>query len=237
MKKSILCALVALMCTMFVGCGESGSHSFQIYHPNPQGMFGPIQYLYADETNDSVVFSTTDSYVMRSLEPTWLTLEDGREEVTGKVQNDGMSLYLITTRVSATPNATGKTREGAVQIKTEKFSGMACYTQYPVFRFVRPRPYRESIDSIAIVLNDSSKVTKDSVTFNIQNDWTLAIDQDSATIDWLSIDKTNGAKGLNTVHLTFNAPNTTERDRHAYLVLQSIGITNRIRINQLKQKK
>lgn len=237
MKNSILCALVALMCSMFVACGDSGSHSFQIYHPDPQGMFGPIQYLYADETNDSVVFATTDNYVIRSMEPTWLTLEDGREEVTGKVVNDGQSLYLITTRVFATPNATGKTRDGAVQIKTDKFTGMACYTQYPVFRIRRPLPYRVSADSIAIVLSDSSKVTKDSVVFNIQNDWTLSIDQDSATIDWLSIDKTSGAEGLNTVQLTFLAPNTTERDRHAYLVLQSIGITNRIRINQLKQKK
>lgn len=237
MKNSLIAFVAALACLFFNSCGETGSHSFQLYHPNPNGLYGPVSYLYADELEDSVVFATTDSYVAKSLTYDWLSLEDNREQVTGKFINDGASLYIVTARVFAKPNDTGKSRDGAVQIKTEKFTGTACYTQFPVFRFRRPSLFYKNDGSIGIELNDSSTVLKDSVVFTIQNDWTMEIAEDSVVINWLSIDKTNGEKGLNAVHLTFSEPNKTAADRHAYLVLQSAGITNRIRINQYKAKK
>lgn len=240
MRKSIFGMLVAVPVLMS-SClnGSNEQHNTTLTYLNKVNMAGVV---YADETMDSMCVYSTDSWQATTQAPEWLTFDDNQKVYNFKIVNtDGMTLVAKRLDLHMTPNTTGHAREGRIKVHTDYLPadmpmGIS-YTQRPVFRYARPIPTLISKDSFALHIVDSAFVQKDSIKFQLLNNWTMKVDEDSAAIDWLTIDKTSGEAGLNVVNINITQKNTTGADRFAQIILQSGGITNKVRLYQLKEKK
>ena len=107
-KFCLICASVACL-SFFSSCNKSESENHCLWLIHPQN----YNVLYADQVEDSVVFQTFDSYEARPYNTDWLTITAG-ESYT--VTYNPYNLYTFKALLAFSPNTTGKTRIGRVQI-------------------------------------------------------------------------------------------------------------------------
>ena len=202
--KRIIFPLLFLMAIAMQSCSDGlDRHELSVVYPNGYALF-------ADQTQDSLVFLTFDSWRVSS-NASWIT-------VTGKssdnIKYDYYKNYLIRVDLALEPNTTGHTRAGNVTVKS--------------YDYAVP-------DGADFVLRDSADVVSDSLCFNVQKEWTLTF-APGADQSWLQLSATSGAAGYNAVPITLEQ-NLKPQERRTELLLTSSGITNQISVVQAKAKK
>ncbi len=231
MKKVFIMPLMALIMTVMVSCNNDlDQHQLAIEHP-----MGSIHY--ADETADSIIFHTFDSYKIQS-NADWI-------EVQGKLSNsikyDYMKIYRIKNDVLLKPNTSGKLRIGTVQVDSYEYTTHAYYFQHGFLNIQHPeykveKYYENSTfpETVTFTLENKSDVVNDSIVFDVANNWSVEFVEGSDN-SWLTFDKAQGFKGKNKVTLTLQ-PNSTDDARETKLVLTSGEVSNLVTVRQLSKK-
>ena len=196
--------------------------------------------LFADQTADSILFYTFDSWSVKS-QSDWIRIEGDSQ---ADIKYDYARRYLCRVDVSMQPNTTGHTREGLVLVNSYDFSYSVPFYQFGMLDVSRPAYTVESYlneaallpDVATHVLVDSAAWEKDSISFTVHNDWELKFVDDTAP-DWLTLSKVSGHRGSHRVELTLTPNTDTENERKATLQLTSGEVSDRITIRQLPAKK
>lgn len=217
-----------MMLTTFVSCNKDDSkyHSIQLYRP-----WGGVGYIYADQTVDTVAFTTTENFSFAS-DASWIKVDPEKSKGTVK---EG---FMLTTYFPITiePNTTGKVRTGVINGKMYSddfnrdlnllFQQLACHN------IVRPIPVEISNMGIEFLAKDSAHWTKDSIRFTAYCDWKLETTDGS----YLTPRVASGKPGRHTVILDLT-PNTTTEKKEATLFLKSTnGVTTEMKYTQLPKK-
>ena len=190
--------------------------------------------LYADQTIDSVVFYTFDSWSVVSAAD-WLTI-DGPSE--GKIQYNNSRRYRCRAGLVVSPNTTEVTRVGKVHVNSYKYPGNFVRLQYGYLNISRPLcTVEEFMDEAQTVpkkvhhtLTVNAQTDEDSLCFVVQNYWSLAFEGE--TPEWLTLEKTQGERGKNSVKLSFSENTDATKTREAKLRLTSGQVSNLITIQQ-----
>ncbi len=236
MKKNFLVAFGVLLSALFVSCGEEmNQHQLLIQHPN-----SGISILFADQTKDSVIFYTFDSYSIKSTS-SWITV-DGKG--SADIKYDYTKNYRIYNSLTIEPNTENKSRVGYININSYEYQSACAFFQYGFLNIERPTAKVEKSfenttlpETVSFTLADSAHVVQDSLVFYVQNDWRLEF-ADGADQSWVSMDKTEGVARFdygkarkNVVNLTLQ-PNPTTTDRETKVKLYSGKVSNEIVIRQ-----
>lgn len=195
--------------------------------------------LYADHTIDSLVFYTFDSWDVTPLNE-WIAIEGSS---VGKIQYNSGRRYRCVVGLMVTPNTTGKTRDGYVRVSSYDYVSNAIYLQNGWLNITRPAYKVESYfdegktvpESVSFTLTVDAQTEKDNLTFEVQNGWSLAFE--GTAPDWVTLEKTFGDKGKNTVDLVFTPNSDVDNAREAKLRLTSGAVSNVITIQQRPTKK
>lgn len=241
LKFSILSAVAIAATSMFFSCGhDPETHMLEVAYPRP------YKVLYADETTDSLILYTTDTYKVKSTSP-WISIV-GRD--SAYIKNIYSMVYVDTIYLSMLPNTTGTTRSGVVGVFSNGNQSGGRYYQLGCFQIVRPVPMVEagsvingSIPGVATFeARDSASVlhakgfVPDSLVFRMRGDWDLEF-ASGADNSWLTLDATHGGSGANVVHLRLSPNKDMENDRTTTLRLLSGDVENKITVRQLKATK
>lgn len=190
--------------------------------------------LYADQTIDSLVFYTFDSWSVASATG-WLTI-DGPSE--GEIQYNNSRRYRCRAGVKVTPNTTGETRDGYVYVNSYEYTSTFVRLQYGYLNISRPVcTVEEYMDEgqtepkkVHHTLIVNAQTDEDSLCFTVQNNWSLAFEGE--TPEWLTLEKTSGERGKNSVKLSFSENTDVTKTREAKLRLTSGVVSNIITIQQ-----
>ena len=190
--------------------------------------------LYADQTIDSVVFYTFDSWSAASATD-WLAI-DGPSE--GKIQYNNSRRYRCRAGLIVSPNTTGVTRDGYVYVNSYDYSSTFVRVQYGYLNISRPLcTVEEFMDEAQTVpkkvhhtLTVNAQTDEDSLCFVVQNYWSLAFEGE--TPEWVTFEKTQGERGKNSVKLSFSENTDATKTREAKLRLTSGVVSNIITIQQ-----
>ena len=197
--------------------------------------------LFADQTVDSILFYTFDSWSVTS-QSDWITIEG---QSHGEFTYDYTKRYLCRVDVSLLPNTTGRTRRGLALVKSYDYSYSFPFYQLGMLEVSHPAYTVESYYSesstlpevTSFVLTDSAHWTADSICFTVHNNWELK-PSDGALPDWLVLEgATSGLPGKGEVRLTLTSNTDTENERKATLQLTSGEVSNQITVRQLPAKK
>lgn len=196
--------------------------------------------LFADQTADSLLFYTFDSWTVTS-QSDWIRTEG---DAHADIKYDYTKRYLCRVDVSLQPNTTGHTRQGLVRVQSYDYSYSVPFYQFGMLDVTRPAYTVESyLDKAALlpdvalhVLTDSANWEADSISFQVHNPWELKF-ADGAAPDWLVLSKTSGQPGKHQVNLTLTPNTDTENGREAVLLLTSGEVSDRITVRQLPAKK
>jgi len=235
MKKSLFAVAFAAVVMFLVGCDkESYRHQTGLIYP-AAGNYG---IAYADQTIDTVIFATFDSY-NASSNVSWITVDP--EWASMKIENNYWAGYQIPLPLTFSPNTSGESRMGEVKIHTFgeddwDYTITATYIQAGWHDVYRPTPsyaqYTDFPTSASFELKDSANWVVDSLKFMAFNDWTLV---ESAGSFAHPIQST-GSKGEQVVILNLD-PNETSNDRSTTLVLKSDnGVSTEIKVTQYADK-
>lgn len=189
--------------------------------------------LYADQTVDSLVFYTFDSWSVVSAAD-WLTI-DGPSE--GKIQYNNSRRYRCRAGLIVSPNTTEVTRVGKVHVNSY-YPSTFVRVQYGYLNISRPVC---TVDSFLVeaptvpkkvhhTLTVNAQTDEDSLCFAVQNYWSLAFEGE--TPGWLTLEKTQGERGKNSVKLSFSENTDATKTREAKLRLTSGVVSNIITIQQ-----
>ena len=223
MKKTALSLVVAVI--VAAACNkEPENHLMRIEYPTT-GM----ALIYADQTEDSVSFVTTESWRIISTQP-WCYVAEGRNAFTNPYEG---YFVLFTVPVQFSPNTTSSYRTALLNVEGGEYTSTACYVQTDFLNITRPGRYIYSDlsgDSIR-TLTDSAFVVRDSITFTTYGGWTLTASNGS----WIHLQQSEGNAGQHTVQINLD-PNTTSEDRRDTLWLTSKGVKDYIPCLQYKEK-
>lgn len=201
-------------------------------------MYPGVSLLYADNTTDSLVFLTFDSWSMHS-NASWLT---PRGKTSATVNHDASKRYQFIVYFDVEANTTGKSRWGNVEVFSYEYSASAYYLQLGCHNVMHPagtpvtyiNDNRNLPETIRFEATDSANVTLDSLCFSVQADWTLSFAEgEDAT--WLTPEKTAGTPGENIVRVSMTE-NTSDKERQTTLTLKSSGVSTDISFKQLPKK-
>ena len=221
------CGLLSL----FASCNESETHELI-----------PVEkrfILFADQTVDSLMFSTFDSWIV-TPQVDWLTV-DGDSHMD--IKYDNSKRYLFKVFLNAQPNTTGKTRSGLVHVQARDDSFLAPIVQLGLLNVTYPYYKVDSyLDDSGIIpdvahyeLIDSAHWERDSLCFEVESVWGLTFVGEKP--DWIELDKDAGFPGNYTVYLTLTPNTNPEKERETKLCLTSGEVSNEIVIRQLPAKK
>ncbi len=231
-KLCLICACVACL-SFFSSCNksESENHCLWMIHPSN------YHELYADQVEDSIVFQTFDSYVAKPYNSDWITITAGESyDVTYNPTN----LYTFKTLLALTPNTTGKTRYGFVQLNSYTYSCNPIYVQFGFLNINNPVPTFPGQDTdfsetATFELQVAADSEQDSICFTVTNPWTLEF-SNGADQTWLTLDKTEGEKNHNNVTIRLTPNTDKDNARTTALVLKSGEVSNVINIKQMPAK-
>lgn len=231
--KRIIFPLLFLMAIAMQSCSDGlDRHELRVLYPNGYALF-------ADQTQDSLVFLTFDSW-RASSNASWITISGKSSD---NIKYDYYKNYLIRVDLALEPNTTGRTRMGNVIVKSYDYEGAGLYVQFPFLNITHPNPNANNYfgdnhtvpDNADFILSDSADVVLDSLCFKVEKAWTLSF-APGADQSWLQLSATSGAEGYNVVPITLEQ-NLTTQERKTELLLSSSGITNQISVVQSKAKK
>ena len=230
MKKSVLTAAALLTAVAFVqSCADDPEqHLLRVEYP-------VSSVLYADQTQDSVMFYTFDSWRVAPDDTPWIQV-GGQDQATVDERYQLLRLYNLP--VTLEPNTTGQTRRGYLRINSYEYEAYASYTQLGCLNISRPAPtadeYLSPYSNIPLkasfCLVDSAHFTLDSLSFRVANAWKLSFAEPAPA--WLTLSQSAGQEGYNRVELHLTA-NTAATDREARLQLTSGSVTSEITVRQL----
>ena len=203
--------------------------------------------LYADQTIDSLLFYTFDSWTAtRQPNCDWMAFAT---DSSANIKYDYSKRYFCRVVVSFKPNTTGKTRYSYVLVESYDYSYSSPFVQLGMLNVSHPAYTPDSWldeqsgipESVHFTLTDSANWTTDSICFTVENSWRL-LPVGETLPDWLTLnDKNYGSRGKHTVNLTLTENTDTENGREAMLRLISSGeggeVTNLITVHQLPAKK
>ena len=225
MKKTLFLVACAGMSLVQVSCDkEQEFHSTQLFYP-----FAARSLVYADQQEDSLVFETTESWLLTS-NSSWCTVADYIAKVDNPYPN---TLVIGKAPIFFTPNKSGDWRLAIVSINAGEYSAQAAYYQAPFLNVIRPARVntQDGFPNKLSELTDSARWTTDSVTFRVFGHWTL-----ESQSQRLTPEVTQGRAGLHTVR--FSQPvNTTATDQTDTLLLVCEGVTDKIPVRQLAPKR
>lgn len=227
----LICVSVACL-SFFSSCNKSDSdnHCLDVVYPSP------YKLLYADQVEDSLIFKTFDSYEAISNQPDWITITAGNSH---NISYDPTNQYYLKILLTFTPNLTGETRTGIVQINSYEYSTAGVYYQTGYLNINNPAPKLEYANSKYIIpasasfeLQVAGESETDSICFTVSQSWTLNF-AENADRSWATIENVSGQKGHNNVKLTFTPNTDTRNERTTTLILKSSGVSNLITVKQL----
>lgn len=235
MKKTFFALLTSVL--VLGACdNDNGTHYTEIYYPMmTSSLFAVPQHssvLMADQTADSLVFTSTDSWTMLNSAPDWCSYEPQYANFVNKYTNTWVLFRMpLTFRV----NTSGVLRTAVLKIRGEgdKSMNTAYFFQTPFLGITRPLRILNSdlIEEKMYPLSLSPEATTDSVTFRVYGDWTLTPLDGS----WLTLAATEGKAGDNVVELSV-LPNPSSEERADTLILISNGVTDSIPVLQSSTK-
>ena len=229
MKKIFLytCFLVALG-----SCSESEFEFHQTYF-TPQEIDGKV--LYADQTNDSTLLVSYDPWKASLLfadENEWFSITPNEYQFVKGMQYSETKVYI-----STTPNTSGKSRIGLIQIntydiKSTELVGLKVY-QHPWLNIVKPHGiWNAEMAMETFTINfDSPHSGQFEVKFTVYDENATLI----SGAEWLrpaTVAITPGKQQSVTVNIDENTD--TSEPRTATLVLKSKGIETPISVTQAK---
>ena len=225
MKKTIFLWFVPAL--FFLACGNGNeAHYTEVLYPSSRS-----KVIMADQTKDSLVIASTDSWKLMTTAPEWCTFPSEAGSFTNKYPN---TWFQVSLPINFKVNDTGKLRTGIIHIDGGESTNAAYYMQVPFLGIARP----QRIVSSDLTENKMSELqllstsTRDSIAFTVFSDWTLV----PLTGTWLSLETAQGPAGEHTVYLTLH-PNTTTAERRDTILLTSNGITDSIPVLQNTQIK
>ncbi len=227
--KKIFYPVLFLLAFAMQSCSDGlDRHELRIVYPNSYA-------LYADQTQDSLLFLTFDSWKATS-NASWISIVGKSSET---IKYDYYRNYLIRVDLALETNTTGHTRMGNVKVKSYDYEGAGLYVQFPFLNILRPNPNVNNYfgdhytvpDGADFILTDSDYTVRDSLCFNVQKDWSLAF-APGADQSWLKVSSTSGSQGYNVVSLSLEQNLATE-ERKTKLILTSSGGSNEISIVQM----
>ena len=211
--------------------GDMDNHELYIYEPEVASL------LYADQTRDSLSFFTFDGWTI-TPKCDWIKLTYP-EESTYNVSYNSERRYFCCTYLDIDKNTTGRARLGQVDVSSYEYTCGAMYYQMSFLNVSRPTYRIKSYwpnsnyslpDSVQFVLADSAIWTVDSISFTVQDSWTLESVGESPS--WLTLSEEQGKAGSNRVTLGYEI-NMDTVQRSAKLRLTSSGISTDIDVVQL----
>jgi len=225
-KTSFLFAAAALA---LASCGDGDGnemHYIEMLYPSSHAAV-----VMADQTSDSLVFASTDSWWLTSSAD-WCTFDPEYKHVENPYQGSWLSCKMFLT---FTPNTTGQTRYAILSIDGGESRNGATYAQVPYLGITRPQRLVSSdlmTDSL-YTLTLAAEAERDSVCFRTYSTWTL---KTTAAEPWLTLSTAEGRADKHIVYLTMTA-NTTTAERRDTLVLVSNGVADSIPVVQQAPKK
>lgn len=234
MKTKLLAACAFLGGMFMASCGEQDHHELWIAYPS-QG----YSILFADQRVDSISFVTFDSWKINPREE-WIKVNG---QSYGTINHSNEKRYWITSELEFAQNTTGHSRIGTVDVQSYDYQVGAMYLQFGYLDITHPSPKAEKFysdttipDSVSFCLTADSTLTPvDSLSFYAHDGWEIAY-KEGAETEWLTVGKTRGRDGKNSVELKFQE-NPDTASRHTILLLTSGRVTNEIKVVQPGKKK
>lgn len=228
MKKGKLISLCTVgLCMTLTSCFENtGDHYTEILYP-ASGM----KALYADQTVDSLVFVTIDSW---KLDTAYNNIPQDRKLFFSIDPSDFSgnedAKYIVTKSVKLefAPNTTDTSKIAGLNIKAYDRNFSAVYEQKHFHDIERPRRL-----NYEFLLTDTAGTTMDSIIFKAYDNWSMKI-KDAEQKSWIRIANPEGSKGNQVVKINMDK-NETQSNRDATIILTSSNeATTEIRIVQQK---
>ena len=212
---------------------DSEMHSVRLIYPsiNSNYLSQGYQPVFADQTEDTLAFVSTEAWELESSDNNWLHVPEDIQKYSQVKQN---SIYEVSGMVTFEINTTGRKRTGFVHVLAGEYRIAAGYLQLPYLNVSRPMRIMNGSDLIVsdndalITISDSCNVLKDSIIFTAYKDWTLTVNSG----EWLKLEKTAGQTGTHKVMLDIQ-PNESFTDRTDTIYLTSAGITDAIPFRQI----
>ena len=219
MKKTLI--LPIAVAALMISCNkDSYRHQIAIEYPSAPS---PI---FADQTLDSVVFYTFDSYETKSYDCDWITIQNSsRYPSSAKLENLYYSFYRVPIYLEIAPNTTGKVRTGHVSIHSygeDNWSATAYAEYYQLYwhNITSPRPeytYTDrNVTAATYAATDSALQMTDTLRFTAYAPWSLQTASDS----YITPESTSGKAGIQKVALKVE-PNPSTTKRKTTITLQS----------------
>lgn len=227
--KKIFLVFVSVLVLGLTSCEKKGnSYEFAyVLYPEPSSL------LYADQTVDSLKFSTTFDWSLACSQD-WLHFKS--DSVAGTVHKGTYVIEKLMLQFDA--NTTDTLRHAIVNLYANGNTLGAVYYQLPILNITIPSVenlYTNKKDNF--ILTDSAGQQRDSIVFCTYGEWTLTFDE--VTPDWLHwVEGTSltGNPGTHKLYFLLDE-NTDEQEREAVLNLSSKGVTTPITIKQLARDK
>lgn len=224
MKKYFVMAFACLTGMMMQSCGEGDSHALRVVYPSQK-------YLYADETKDSIIFQTMDSWTLQA-DNNWTTFRNGANSYSEMVAHRNDAIYEFSQEITFTPNNTGKRRASIVSVISYEYICSAVFEQRPIFNFSHPSPFEVwEPDVYTLELQDKATDVEDSICFKVKKPWQIEVVEPT---DWITISPASGGSGKAKAVLTLT-PNTTGADRTVKLKVISSDVENVVTLTQTAQ--
>lgn len=224
MRKTLYFLSMSLSMLSIVSCNtDSYRHQVAVVHP------AGTQVLFADQTSDSVIFITYDSYKVTSVNSSWLkVLHSETYPSEYKLNNPYYVGYRLRVNLEAEPNATDAPRLGMVNVYSYSTfddwaqTASAYYYQVNWHDVQRPVPQYSHDDngnavSATFAARDSFAQVVDTLRFMAYDDWTLRVEDGG----YVTPKTLSGEKGYQTILLDMQ-PNELSDTLYSTLTLQSV---------------
>lgn len=210
MKKIVyiffmICMIVITSCNK-----ESYRHEIGIAYPSG----GAVHF--ADETKDSIIFHTFDSYEVKS-QTDWIEPNYDYMHPAAKITNAYYVGCIVTVGLNMQPNTTGKCRYGYVTVRSfddndwDHTAGTV-YFQYAWHNITRPAGKYTFVDkmpeSAHFEMREAANCETDSLLFKTHLDWELIVPNNS----FVHPAKTTGTAGEQNIRLNFDKNESEKLD-------------------------
>lgn len=199
---------------------STGRHQVMVYYPER------VNTLFADQTQDSVMFTTFDSFDVISLSTPWLKVINSKDyPSSAKIANNYNLYYAVRVNLEFEPNTTNACRYGLVRVRSYggdwDESVTAHYYQLCWHNIMHPVPTYERDANLNVVAckyerKDSALQTIDTLRFEAYDKWTLESSADS----YITLPVTSGEAGKYTLLLPMTQ-NESTAPRKSVLTLES----------------
>lgn len=235
MKKTVF--LLSISCLGLLSCSmdEPFRHTINIAYPSA------LSVVYADQTSDSILFDTFDSYEVTS-QTDWVKVLDTKDYPShASINNSYYNMWRVRVNLQIEPNTTQKVRNGYVAARSygKKWdeTGHGYYKQLGWHNVLHPSPVytydkNNVVEACYFLSKDSAMQLIDTLRFEAYEKWTLEQDDGG----FVHAAQTFGEVGINTLILSLQ-PNNTKTERNCSMkLMSSSGVVTTIKFVQAGKK-